>query len=80
MKLNDLKIGTKLSFTFGLLMLITFAVGVISFSEISLLSGNMNNIGSNRIPDLTDYLSMNVERMRIRAQTVEVMIYKDAVD
>lgn len=80
MKLKNIRIGTKLSFTFGLLVLITLMVGTISFFQISVLSGDMVNIGENRIPDLTDYLSMNVERMKIRAQTLEVMLYKDAID
>ncbi len=80
MKLKNIRIGTKLSVTFGLLVAITVLVGAISFFQISGLTNNMINIGDNRIPDITDYLSMNVERMKVRAQTLEVWVFKDLSD
>lgn len=80
MKLKNIKIGTKLLLTSGLLVGITLIVGTISLFQISMLSDNMLKINDNRIPDITDYLSINVERMKIRAQTLEVWIYENNLD
>lgn len=80
MKLKDLKIGTKLSITYGILALITLFIGAIGFYQISVLSEGLKNISSNRIPDLTDYLSFNVERLNIRSQTIEVWVYENQPD
>jgi len=80
MKLKNIRIGTKLSLTLGAMAFIALVVGGIGYFQLSKLSSSMNNIGMNRIPDLTDYLSMNVERMKIRAQTLEVLIYNGSTD
>lgn len=80
MKLKNIRIGAKLSSTFGIMALISLIVGIIGYYQLSRLSNDMGNIGQNRIPDLTDYLSMNIERMKIRAQTLEVFLYDNAVD
>lgn len=61
MKLKNIRIGTKLSLTLGAMAFIALVVGGIGYFQLSKLSSSMNNIGMNRIPDLTDYLSMNVE-------------------
>ncbi len=80
MRLKDIKIGTKLSLAFGIVAIIAVIVGIIGYSEIGILSTNMNNIGLNRMPDLTDYLNMNTERMKVRAQTLEVWVYENTPD
>lgn len=80
MKLKNIRIGTKLSLTLGAMAFIALIVGGIGYFQLSQLSNSMNNIGGNRIPDITEYLSMNVERMKIRAQTLEVFIYDDSSD
>ncbi|HNV51386.1 MAG TPA: methyl-accepting chemotaxis protein [Tenuifilaceae bacterium] len=80
MKLKNIRIGAKLSLTLGAMAFIALVVGGIGYFQISQLSNSMNNIGVNRIPDLTEYLSMNVERMKIRAQTLEVFIYDNSTD
>jgi len=80
MNLKNIKIGTKLSITLGTMAFIALVVGGIGYFQLSQLSNSMNNIGVNRIPDLTEYLSMNVERMKIRAQTLEVFMYDNSPD
>jgi methyl-accepting chemotaxis protein len=80
MKLNDLKIATKLSLNSGVLTLIIAVVGAIGFFQISHLVADMRNICDNRIPDLKDYASMNTERMTIRSQTLEIYYYRDIDD
>jgi len=80
MNLKNIRIGTKLSLTLGAMAFIALVVGGIGYFQISQLSNSMNSIGVNRIPDLTEYLSMNVERMKIRAQTLEVFIYDNSTD
>jgi methyl-accepting chemotaxis protein len=80
MKLKNIKIGTKLSMTFGIIAFITLIVGLIGYYQIKTLADHMGNVGNNRIPDLTDYLHMNAERMKVRAQTLEVWIYENVPD
>lgn len=80
MKLKNIKIGTKLSMTFGIIAFISLLIVLVGYFQIVSLSGHMANVGNNRIPDLTDYLHMNAERMKIRAQTLEVWIYENAAD
>ena len=74
-KLKHKLISTTL-LTVGILAVICF----ICFSQINNLSKELNNIGKNRIPDINDLTLFNNERMKIRAQTLEVLTYEQQIN
>ncbi len=80
MKIGDIKITSKLWFSYGFLALIIGFVGAIGFIKLVSISNSLSNIGDNRIPDLIDFAQMNTERMKVRAQTLEVWVYESDVD
>ncbi|SDC20506.1 methyl-accepting chemotaxis protein [Williamwhitmania taraxaci] len=73
MKYSDLKIGTKISVGFSVMMLIVILIGSVGFWRLSTISSDVLGISENRIPDLIDLSQINYERMVIRSQTLEVL-------
>ena len=78
--MKNIKLGVKLIGGYMIVALITLAVGLIGFFGIQTLSGNLSNIGDNRIPDLLSLGTLNTERMAIRAQTLEVYLYENEAE
>jgi methyl-accepting chemotaxis protein len=72
--MKNIKMGYKLIGGFAVVALITLAVGGMGFYGVTVMTGDMVYIGSNRIPDLQDLGALNQERMIIRAQTLNVLV------
>ena len=69
-----MKIGTKLVLGFITVAFITLVVGTMGFIGLSRLESDLENIGTNRIPDLQYLAVLNTQRMTIRAQTLDMWI------
>lgn len=80
MNLKDVKIRTKLLASYVLLAVITATVGVISYAQIGNLSGGLDNLGEYRLHDIRDFSAMNLERMTIRATSIEIFAAESAVN
>jgi methyl-accepting chemotaxis protein len=78
--MKNIKMGYKLIGGFGIVALITLAVGGMGFYGVTVLTRDMVNIGSNRIPDLQHLGTLNQERMVIRAQTLNVLVNENEPD
>ncbi len=78
--MKNLKLGLKLIGSFSIVAGITLALGILGFYAITQLSGYLNNIGRNRIPDLQSLAALNRERMSIRAQTLEMYSFETQAD
>ena len=76
--MKNIKMGYKLIGGFVIVALITLAVGGMGFYGVTVLTGDMVYIGTNRIPDLQNLGTLNQERMVIRAQTLNVLVNEDA--
>ena len=57
----------------SILLIGLIIVGAVSLSSSSSSSSNMHQIGEKRVPVLLALANLNVERMNIRAQTLEVL-------
>jgi len=53
---------------------IALAIGLVGWSTIDHLEKNINNMAVNRIPDLQSLAALNIQRMTIRAQTIEMWV------
>lgn len=80
MNLKDIKIRTKMLVSYIALALITGTVGIVGYSQINRLSSDMDNFGQNRLPDLRDYSAMNIQRMTIRACSIDVLAAEQSDD
>ncbi len=80
MKMNALKIGTRLALGFGAMAVIALLLGLIAVFGIYTLAVNMEIIGGNRIPALQALAALNRERMAIRAQTLGVFAHETQVE
>lgn len=68
----------KLMGGFLLVAAIVLVVGVVGYTSIYRLAGNMENIADRRIPDLQSLATLNMQRMMIRAQTLDVWVVENA--
>jgi methyl-accepting chemotaxis protein len=57
--LNNMKIGPKLIGGFVVVALIAAIIGVVGYSSLGALSGNVNEIGNNRLPGVQAMLGMS---------------------
>ena len=64
----------------SILLLGLIIVGAISLNSAISSSDNMHQIGERRIPALLALSNLNVERMNIRAQTLEVLTLESATN
>lgn len=80
MKLKNVKLSVKLFFAMGIIAVATVIVGAIGHIQITGLGNNMHNIGNMRIPDIVDYEKMNIDRARIRSNTLEVFLQEGKRD
>jgi methyl-accepting chemotaxis protein len=70
--INNLTIGSRLAFVFGIIILLLAGFGIYTYQKINDTEAIARNIAENRIPDLTDLAAISAERMALRAQTVSV--------
>jgi methyl-accepting chemotaxis protein len=72
LNLNNLRTGTRLTFGYGIIIVLMLVVGALGLAGIRMLTNDMNIIGNDRIPGLRTMANLNYERMVIRAQTLNV--------
>ena len=77
---KNLKIGTKILFSFGLVAIVALFVGLVGVYSSTNLSNALNYMGKSRMTDLRSLSSLNYERMVIRAQTLEVILTRERGD
>ncbi|HNV82492.1 MAG TPA: methyl-accepting chemotaxis protein [Tenuifilaceae bacterium] len=80
MKLKNVKLSVKLFFALGIIAVATVIVGAIGHVQITGLGNDIHNIGDMRIPDIVDYEKMNLEKLNIRAYTMEVLTFQNRDD
>ncbi len=80
MKLKNLRIRTKMAVSFSLLTAITLLIGILGYFQLKNLSSVTSTIVKDRMPDMHDFLQLNVNRMIIRALTLEVWHYQKISD
>ncbi len=76
--MKGLKIGRKLVFAFLAVAGLTLILGMVSMWGLSEVKDAMDYIGKKRLPDLNALAILNTQRMVIRSQTLEVMLYEGA--
>ncbi len=67
MKLNDLKIGTKIMSGFGIVAIITLIVGVIGYYGVTSVSKSFHEVADVRLPSIESLLQMEVGFESLRA-------------
>jgi methyl-accepting chemotaxis protein len=72
MKLENLKINTRLTIGFGSMAILTLLLCVLMIFGIKTMSANLENLSENRFPAWQVLAQLNRERMVIRAQTQSV--------
>lgn len=70
---KNLKLATKILFSFGLVAAVALLVGLVGVYSSTNLSKALNYMGKSRVTDLRSLSILNYERMVIRAQTLEVI-------
>ncbi|MFA6010772.1 MAG: methyl-accepting chemotaxis protein [Desulfobacteraceae bacterium] len=75
-----MKIGKKLTAGFLSVAAITLIVGGVGIYSTMDLTGDLKNLGGDRITDLKSLADLNFQRMVIRGQTLEVFQTKDQAD
>lgn len=68
--LNNYKIATRLTFSYGVVILLLLVTGILGLANIRMLTNDMHIMGNERIPGLRTMSELNFERMVIRAQTL----------
>jgi len=72
MKFTDLKIGTKVLLGFGLVSIITLAVGVIGYSSLSDVAAKFYHVTDESMVSMDNIrqLEINIEKMRVAHRTL----------
>ena len=70
---SNASVKKRLIVLVSILLIGLIIVGAVSLSSSSSSSSNMHQIGEKRVPVLLALANLNVERMNIRAQTLEVL-------
>lgn len=68
--LNNYKIATRLTFSYGAVILLLLVTGILGLANIRMLTNDMHIMGNERVPGLRTMSELNFERMVIRAQTL----------
>ena len=71
--LENMILRTKLLLLSGVMITGLLITGILGYWGMVQWESNMTNIGENRMPDLVALMSLNRERMTIRAQTVDIL-------
>lgn len=69
-------IGKKLNAGFLSVAAIALALGGLGFWGLDRLEDVIENVGVNRVPDLRSLGELNTERMAIRAQTLDILVFE----
>ncbi|WP_319589181.1 methyl-accepting chemotaxis protein [uncultured Desulfobulbus sp.] len=77
---KNLKLATKILFSFGLVAAVALLVGLVGVYSSTNLSKALNYMGKSRVTDLRSLSILNYERMVIRAQTLEVILTRERDD
>lgn len=72
--LRKLKIGKRLSLSFGLLVLMSLIVGIVAMLRFAETEQSIDNISDRRLPATMLVAEMNREFMLIRLHTVNIMM------
>lgn len=78
MRINNISVAKRLGIGFGLLGLLIIASGLLGMTVTRKLDSSISKIGSERVPDLVNLSEMNFLRMRIRAETLDVLSIADS--
>lgn len=78
--LSNLSIAKKLMIGFGVCILALIVVGTIGFVGIARLENSLEDLGQQSVPDILALSELNIQRMNIRAQTLEVYSYENIPD
>lgn len=73
-RIYNIPIGRRLGLGFGLIIVIFLVMGLTLFYGLQTISTNMHNLTHISIPSLETLASLNVQRMIIRADTLEVLL------
>jgi methyl-accepting chemotaxis protein len=71
-------LGKKLIVGFVSVSVITVIVGAMGFIGLERVAANLNGVGQTRIPDLQSLGALNMQRMAIRAQTLDVWLEENS--
>lgn len=70
-------IGKRLTLGFALVTALALAAGGMGFYSTQKLSAKLRDLNEVSIPDLMNLSALNLQRMALRAQTMEVFMIKD---
>ncbi|MFP4567891.1 MAG: methyl-accepting chemotaxis protein [Candidatus Woesearchaeota archaeon] len=76
-KLNNIKIGTRLITSFLIIALIVLTTGIMGYFGIKQVAEDLEYVGTERLDQAAILGRMNTERMAIRAQTLDVWTYEN---
>ena len=71
--MKNLRLSSLLVIGFGVVLTILVIVGAFAIKSEIDMRNNLSALANQRLPAVQSYGELNVERMRIRAQTLEVM-------
>lgn len=77
MFLDSFKVKSKLFFGFSTIIIIILIISFFAIWGFHRVQKNLLFVSENRIPDILNIGHLNKVRMDIRAQTLEVWVYKD---
>ena len=78
--LRKLKVGKRLSLSFGILVLVSVIVGVVAMVRFAETQSNIDNIADRRLPATMLVAEMNREFMSIRLTTLSMLIAKTSAE
>ena len=71
-------IGKKLIVGFMSVAVITLLIAVLGYVGLDVTANRLDYVGNNRVPDLQALSTLNMQRMAIRAQTLDVWLEENA--
>lgn len=75
--MKSLSLSRLLSIGFGTVLLVLIAVSLYSIKSEMSMQEDIATLAERRLPSTAAYNEVNLERMRIRAQTLNVMLVRD---
>ncbi|WP_284700241.1 methyl-accepting chemotaxis protein [Leeia speluncae] len=78
MSFSNLKIGTRLGFSFVIVLAMLAGLGVFSLTQLSSLNGDANEIGKNWLPSVEASSTVNGELYRMRQREYRLVVEKNS--